>query len=102
MFCGLHEIISQLGDLVYAKLNSCIFYGFLDISVFVGARSDVGQSKWMWNSEATIKNSDFPLADSSICQDMSWPLTYDDGINLRPQPCGNGRSYYVCQHKCKN
>ena len=78
------------------------FYDFLDISIFIGARSDVGRSDWSWYNGLTISNPDFPPANSSICQDMTWPLSYDDGINLHPKPCESGRSYFVCQRKCKN
>ena len=48
-----------------------------------------------------IDNAMFPTSNKSVCQEMTWPLTYDDGINLRPKACESGMSHYVCEIKCK-
>ena len=72
-----------------------------DISVFIGARSDVNQTKWYWNNITEVNNTMFPESNSSVCQQMTWPLTYNDGINLRPKQCETGMSHYVCQVLCK-
>ena len=58
------------------------------------------QSDWLWNNGSIINTSDFPQSNSSVCQEMTWPLTYDDGINLHPKQCGT-ESHYICQYKCK-
>ena len=72
----------------------------LDISVAVGARSDVGESDWFWKNGTMINDTGFPTSDPSVCQQMTWPLTYRDGVNLRPKPC-NKHSFFLCQVKCK-
>ena len=74
---------------------------FIDISIFIGARSDVNESNWFWNNGKKINDPDFPPSDPSVCQQMTWPLSYEDGINLRPKRCDQGESYYVCDIKCK-
>jgi len=28
---------------------------------------------------------------------MTWPLTYDDGINLRSKECQSGMAHYICR-----
>ena len=72
----------------------------LDISVFIGARSNVSQDQWYWNNNTEVNNTMFPESNSSLCQQMTWPLTYNDGINLRPKQC-NKKAYFACQFKCK-
>ena len=47
-----------------------------------------------------VNNKDFPPADKAVCQQMTWPLTYTDGINLRPKPCEDKKSYFVCLLNC--
>ena len=32
---------------------------------------------------------------------MTWPLTYDDGINLYTKECGTGKSHFVCKTLCE-
>ena len=53
----------------------------LDISLFVGARSNVGQFDWFWKNRTIITDDAFPEANASVCQQTTWPLTYDDGVN---------------------
>ena len=73
------------------------FTPFLDISVFIGARSHNGQLHWTWNNGTMVADtSNFPPSDTSVCEQMTWPLTYDDGINLRAKDCSKD-AYYVCQ-----
>ena len=71
-----------------------------DISVFTGARSDVNQSDWFWDNDNTMITADdnYPPSDTSVCEQMTWPLTYDDGINLHPKLCSD-EAYYICQIK---
>ena len=38
----------------------------------------------------------YPLSDQSVCQRMSLPLTYDDGINLLPKRCDQDEAYFAC------
>ena len=33
---------------------------------------------------------------ASVCEQMTWPLTYDDGINLRAKDC-SAEAHYVCR-----
>ena len=72
----------------------------LDINVFIGARSDVGQSDWFWNNKTIMNNSSYLTADNSVCQQIAWPLTYDDGINMRGKDC-DSEGYFMCQIKCE-
>ena len=72
---------------------------FTDISVFVGARSNVNESGWFWSNRTIIVDQSYPVSDQSICQQISWPLTYDDGINLRGKRCED-EAYFLCQTKC--
>ena len=60
----------------------------------------MGQSDWFWNNETVITNSNYPTADASTCQQMAWPLTYDDGINLRGKDC-EAEDYFMCELKCE-
>lgn len=71
-----------------------------EISVFIGAQSDVGQSNWFWNNRKMINNQMFSRSNPSICQQMTWPLTYDNGINLRPTECSD-KAHFICQVYCK-
>ena len=48
-----------------------------------------------------INNALFPTSNESVCQEMTWPLTYDDGINLRSKKCESGMAHYFCEIKCK-
>ena len=48
-----------------------------------------------------VDDSNYPTSDSSVCQQMSLPLTYDDGINLLPKDCENDEAHYVCEIPCK-
>ena len=77
------------------------FIIFPDISVFVGARSDFNQTNWFWNSGTMVNNLMFPISNKSVCQEMTWPLTYDDGVNLRGKNCASGKAYYLCKMLCK-
>ena len=64
--------------------------------MFTGARSDVNQSSWFWNNGTMITDPTYPSSNTSVCQQMTWPLTYDDGINLRAKDCETGKSHFVC------
>ena len=73
------------------------FIPFSDICVFIGSRSHYGQSHWTWNNGTMVADtSNFPSPDSSVCEQMTWPLTYDDGINLRAKDCSK-EAHYVCR-----
>ena len=60
----------------------------------------MGKSDWFWENETKINASDFSTNSDSGCQQMSWPLTYSDGINLNAKNCQE-ESYALCQYKCK-
>ena len=60
----------------------------------------MGQLLWSWRNGTKINNTLYPLSDPSVCEQMSWPLTYDDGINLRAKPCEE-ESHFVCEIQCK-
>jgi len=81
-------------------INLCKLIAFLDYRLFVGARSDVGQSDWFWNNETRITDPNYHASNSSDCQQMTWPLTYDDGINLSPKLCSK-EYFHLCQIMCK-
>ena len=74
---------------------------FLDISVFLGARSNVGQTNWFSENGTMVDDSRYPSSNQSICQQMTMPLTYDDGINLLPKPCNQDEAYFTCDISCK-
>ena len=88
-------------NLFYIHKNSTTKNFILDVSIFIGAKSSIGQSSWFWNNGTIINNPNFPSPSSSVCQVMTWPLTYTDGINLLPKNCQSGKSYYVAKLKCK-
>ena len=73
----------------------------IDISIFIGARSMVSSSSWSWNNKTMINDSNFQPSKKSACQQMTWPLTFTDGINMRPKQCEPGKSYFVCSFECK-
>ena len=66
------------------------------MSVFIGAKSNVGQTKWFWQNGTMVNDSRYPSSSESACQQMSLPLTYDDGINLLPKGCNQEEAYFVC------
>ena len=43
----------------------------------------------------------YPPSNQTVCQQMSLPLTYDDGINLLPKHCDQDEAYYACDIPCK-
>ena len=47
-----------------------------------------------------VNDSNYPTSDSSVCEQMSSPLTYDDGINLLPKRCENDEAYFACEVPC--
>ena len=77
------------------------FISSLDISVFLGARSNIGQTNWFWENGTMVKDARYPPSDQSVCQQMSLPLTYDDGINLLPKSCDQDETFYACKIPCK-
>ena len=77
---------------------------FLVVHVFVGARSDFGQTGWYWSNTTNATTMDFPPTSANICRQMA--IRYFDGnIGYRweysVQPCEGARSYYVCEVQCK-
>ena len=48
-----------------------------------------------------VDDSRYPTSNQSICQQMSLPLTYDDGINLLPKRCDQDEAYFVCESPSK-
>ena len=57
----------------------------------------MGQSDWFWDDGTRINGLDYFTTNVSVCQQMSWPLTYDDGINLLDKNCETGISHYICK-----
>ena len=49
-----------------------------------------------------VNDSNYPTSDPSVCQQMSLPLTYDDGINLLPKRCKDDEAYFACEVPRKN
>ena len=47
-----------------------------------------------------VNNSNFQPSNKTVCQQMTWPFTYTDGINLRPKKCEE-KSYFACLLQCK-
>ena len=47
-----------------------------------------------------VNNSNFQPSNGTVCQQMTWPFTYTDGINLRPKQCEDETSYFLCSLKC--
>ena len=43
-----------------------------------------------------VNDPRYPPSDQSACQQMSLPLTYDDGINLLPKRCDQDEAYFAC------
>ena len=78
-----------------------LFEIFSDVSLFLGARSRIGQTNWFWENGTMVNDERYPPSDQSICQQMSVPLTYDDGINLMPKRCDQDEAYFACEVKCK-
>ena len=66
----------------------------------MGGRSALGQSDWLWNNGTIINDTEFGSSITESCQQMSWPLTYDDDINLRGKVCEE-EAYFMCQVKCE-
>ena len=74
-----------------------------DISIFSGVRSDHNQPDWFLNNGTKITfplDIFYPTANASLCQQITWPLIYDDGINLLPKRCDE-EAYFMCQILCK-
>ena len=57
----------------------------------------MGQYDWFWEDGTRITDPDYSTTNVSVCQQMSWPLTYDDGINLHAKDCETGVSNYICK-----
>ena len=84
-------ILHQKLDLKFVK----------DISVFIGARSNVGQTNWFRKNGTMVDDSRYSPSNQSVCQQMSVPLTYDDGINLLPKRCDQEEAYFACESPSK-
>jgi len=75
---------------------------FSDVSLFLGLYSNSGYTNWFWENGTMVteSNNDYPRSDLSICEQMSVPLTYYDGINLLPKLCDQ-EAYFACEVECK-
>ena len=91
---------SEISENVFSKCKSqkillrLKYFYVADISVFTGARFDVG--RWHWNNNKTVKEKAYLPLNQSACQVMTWPLTYEDGINMLSKPCDTGMAHYIC------
>ncbi|CAK8679940.1 unnamed protein product [Clavelina lepadiformis] len=70
-----------------------------DINVFIGARSDVGESNWFWNDGSLVTDPSFPSSNSSVCQQMAYHYSDNKTWELSPHSCGLTKAYYICQIK---
>ena len=43
-----------------------------------------------------VNDSKFQTTNQTICQQMSIPLTYGNGINLLPKRCDQDEAYFAC------
>ena len=48
-----------------------------------------------------VNDPRYTPSNRSVCQQMSLPLTYDDGISLLPKRCDQDESYFACDIPCK-
>ena len=48
-----------------------------------------------------VNDPTYPPSNQSVCQQMSLPLTYDDGNNLLPKRCNQEKAYFACDLPCK-
>ena len=69
--------------------------------MFIGARSNVGQTNWFWENGTIVDDERYPPSDQSVCQQISLVLTYDDGINLLPRSCDQDEAYFACESPSK-
>ena len=63
--------------------------------MFIGARSNVDQINWFWENGTMVDDSRYPPSNQFVCQQMSLPLTYNDGINLLPKRCDQDEAYFA-------
>ncbi|CAK8679923.1 unnamed protein product [Clavelina lepadiformis] len=71
-----------------------------DINVFIGARSDIGESGWFWsNGSLVTDDSNFPSANPDICQQIAYHYTDNQAWSKISTNCGSSSGYYVCQIK---
>ena len=95
----IHGFTSSLK--VIKTIKYSLYHAFIvDISLFVGGRSQINENVWKNSDGSKIENKKYPPGDELICQQMTWPLTYNDGVNLRSMKC-NQKAYFICQTKCK-
>ena len=78
-----------------------LLFEISDISLFLGAQSRVGQTNWFWENGTKVNDERYPPSEESVCEQMSVPLTYDDGINLMPKRCDQDEAYFACEVECK-
>ena len=77
---------------------------FLDMYVFIGARSDVGQAHWYWNNDTVATDTRLSSSSSSRCQQTAIKYQYLDSNCSRPwtftaENCTGSQAYYVCEIK---
>jgi len=84
-------------QLVILEINIVI----LDISIFVGARSEMNSRNWFWGDSDLVLGQDYSLSKFDQCEQMSLPLTYFDRINLKAKDCVNSQAFAVCHSLCK-
>ena len=84
----------------HGNFNIKVLFICIDISIFTGARSNATSLSWFWNNGTMVKDSNFQTPKKETCQQMTWPLTYTNGINLRPKKCKE-KSHFICLLPCK-
>ena len=90
---------------IFSSLNALSFYAniqtfFTDVHVFIGARSNVNQTQWIWSDQRIVTNARFSAANSSSCQQIAMRYFYNDTLEKwinTAQSCNNTKAYYVCE-----
>ena len=72
-----------------------VSYYCLDISIFLGPRSNTNSFCKNGTLAENANNTNCTFNVPS-CQQISLPLTYDDGINLLPKRCDRDKAYFAC------
>ena len=61
----------------------------------------MGEIDWFWDNGTMVGDRSYSVSNTSRCEQMTWPLTYDDGINLLSKDCNSITAYFACLQQCK-
>ena len=73
----------------------------IDMPVFLGVRSFENSRLWVSSDQNVLLHPSIGFSMEGVCEQMSVPLSYDDGINLRPRKCSNVEAYVACAIRCE-